>query len=135
MTASERAPLISRRQWPLGAEALRDNGVLALRDGSSRARFGCKGREAPSWLGSRGFRVPDAANSATVDERGILVARLATSEFLIEALGAPDDDAVAEVTRELVSSPPPPGVYPVLRQDVVIELSGTGLNSLLRQIC
>jgi sarcosine oxidase subunit gamma len=64
----------------------------------------------------------------------VLVARLATSEFLIEAV----DTACAAVETswtQLRGASPPAGVYPVMRQDLAIGLDGPALNALLRQIC
>ena len=69
-----------------------------------------------------------------MDDRGILVARLALSEFLIEAVDGGTDE-VAASAGQLMLSAPPGGVYPVLRQDLVMTLSGAALNALLRQIC
>ena len=72
-------------KFPLVVSA-REHATLRIDDLSARPRFGCKGPGAPSWLAANGYSVPEGANSAKVDARGILVARLATSEFLIEAI-------------------------------------------------
>ena len=72
-------------KFPLVVSA-REHATLRIDDLSARPRFGCKGPGAPSWLAANGYSVPDGTNSAKVDARGILVARLATSEFLIEAI-------------------------------------------------
>lgn len=64
----------------------REYAALRIDDLSARPRFGCKGPGAPAWLAANGYSVPDGANSARLDSRGVLVARLATSEFLIEAI-------------------------------------------------
>jgi sarcosine oxidase subunit gamma len=104
----------------------REQAALRFDDLSARPRFGCKGPGAPAWLAANGYIVPEAANSAQVDGRGVMVARLATSEFLIEAV---DGGA------ELGSSTRPLDVYPVARQDLVVGLHGPGLQTLLRQVC
>jgi sarcosine oxidase, subunit gamma len=122
------------RHWPLGGRAERDSGGVHFEDFSARARFGCKGPEAPAWLSRSGYQVPVQPNHAEVDGRGILVARLALSEFLIEAVDGGADE-VAATAGNLVRSAAPAGVYPVMRQDVVMGLSGAALNALLRQIC
>jgi len=122
------------RQWPLSSRATHAIGGLRFEDCCARARFGCKGPEAPAWLSRCGYTVPSQPNHAQIDGRGILVARLALSEFLIEAVDG-GAEAVATSVAELLSSANPTGVYPVVRQDVVIRLAGTALNSLLRQIC
>jgi sarcosine oxidase, subunit gamma len=99
-----------------------------------RPRFGCKGPGAQAWLVTEGYRVPAAANSVVIDGTGVLVARLATSEFLIEAVegGA---GRVASNQQQLTDPVCPADVYPVARQDLVIAVEGAAINTLLRQIC
>lgn len=123
-----------QRHWPLGGDARHEIGALRFEDCSARARFGCKGPEAPAWLARSGYQVPAQPNHAVLDGRGILVARLALSEFLIEAVDGGADEVAASAAN-LVLAAPPAGVYPFLRQDTVIGVSGAGLNALLRQIC
>jgi len=107
---------------------------LKFEDRSPRERFGCKGPGAEAWLATAGFAVPRAPNSAQVDASGVLVARLATAEFLIEAMeGGAERVAAARGQLEAVARPP--GVYPVARADLVIDISGAHLNPLLRQVC
>jgi sarcosine oxidase subunit gamma len=108
--------------------------TVRLEDFSSRRRFGLKGPAAEAWLNERGFDVPPGANSARIGRDGVLVARLATSEFLIEDIGAAGE-SVQGAWRALESAHSPAGVYPVLRQDFVAGISGSGLPALLRQIC
>jgi len=100
---------------------------------SGRERFGCKGPGAEAWLNVHGYRVPQGPNSAAVDASGVLVARLATAEFLVEAIDG--DSTCVETTRRQLEAARPPDVYPVSREDLVIEISGAATNSLLRQIC
>lgn len=107
---------------------------LTLQDCSGRARVGCKGPGAAGWLAAQGYRLPADPNSAALDASGALVARLASSEFLVENLG----DAIGRVaaTRaQLEQRTLPPDVYPVAREDFAIAVSGAGLNDLLRQTC
>ena len=127
-------------KFPLVVSA-REHAALRIDDLSARPRFGCKGPGAPSWLAANGYSVPEGANSAKVDARGILVARLATSEFLIEGING-GAQAVAASLHQLAGPTGPPGsparppeVYPVARQDLVVGLQGPGLHRLLRQIC
>ena len=148
-------------KFPLVVSA-REHAALRIDDLSARPRFGCKGPGAPSWLAANGYSVPEGTNSATVDAQGILVARLATSEFLIEAISG-GAQTVAASLQQLVwpmgpssfpigpsgspMAPPggptsPPGsaarpldVYPVARQDLAVGIQGPGLQRLLRQIC
>ena len=124
----------------------REQAALRIDDFSARLRFGCKGPGAPSWLAANGYSVPEGANSARVDSRGVLVARLATSEFLIEAVdggaeGVPAGDVTAAAApisaslHQLSWSARPLDIYPVARQDLVVGIQGPGLQTLLRQIC
>jgi sarcosine oxidase subunit gamma len=106
----------------------REQAALRIDDLSARPRFGCKGPGAPSWLAANGYSLPEGANSARVDSQGVLVARLATSEFLIEAVGGGAEGVLGSPARPL-------DVYPVARQDLVIGIQGPGLQTLLRQIC
>lgn len=132
---SAQLPLsVAPRHWPLGSRATHEMGDVRFEDFSARARFGCKGPAAPAWLSRCGFKVPAQANHAEVDGRGILVARLALSEFLIEAVDGGADEVTAHAA-DLLASTPPTGLYPVARQDTVIGITGSALNMLLRQIC
>jgi sarcosine oxidase subunit gamma len=110
---------------------------LQFEDGSSRLRCGAKGPGAENWLRTQGCSVPAALNSALLDGDGVLVARLASSEFLIEAMPAFALAAarVGALRRQLAQRVQPCDVYPVARQDRVVTISGTGLQALLRQIC
>lgn len=107
--------------------------AVSLTDLSWRRRFGVKGPGAPAWLEQLGFTVPAPPNSWAC-EGGALVGRLATSEFLVEAL-TPGSAAVAAAARQLTGDERPASVYPVARQDLVLRLHGPALNALLRQIC
>jgi sarcosine oxidase subunit gamma len=117
---------VSRGGAPVGE-------AVTLRDLSWRRRFGLKGPAAQAWLEARHFRVPAPANSWTITD-GVLIGRLATSEFLVEALGA-SQSRVSDAAAELGSAGRPPGVYPVARQDLVVSLRGDALPDLLRQVC
>jgi len=108
--------------------------VLRFDDLSLRPRFGCKGPGAEVWLANAGYRVPPEPNSAAIDADGVLVARLATSEFLVEALDAVPA-RVEPAQRQLTSAACPSSVYPVAREDLVIEIEGAATNTLLRQTC
>jgi sarcosine oxidase subunit alpha len=116
------------------------NALLWLEDLSPRERFGCKGPGAEAWLAAAGLTVPRAPNSAQVDASGVLVARLAAAEFLVEAVAAVaavegGAARVAAAREQLGSAVRPAEVYPVARADLVIGISGARLNLLLRQIC
>jgi sarcosine oxidase subunit gamma len=99
-------------------------------------RFGLKGPRAAEWLEGRGIALPAAPNQwalavpAAADGE-FLVARLGTGEFFLE------DCAGGGRLRGLESAldPPPPGVYPVLREDAAFSLSGPGSYDVLAQVC
>jgi sarcosine oxidase subunit gamma len=109
--------------------------VLRFEDLSLRARFGCKGPGAETWLAAAGYRVPPEPNSAAIDADGVLVARLATAEFLIEAADGGAAGRVESTLRRLTPPARPHDVYPVARQDLVIGIEGAATNALLRQTC
>jgi sarcosine oxidase, subunit gamma len=113
--------------------AVLNSAPLHFEDCSARPRCGCKGPGAESWLRTQGYRIPAAPNSAAI-EQGALVARLASSEFLIEALDAAND-RVGASRLHLQQRAQPRDVYAVVRQDRVTTISGAGLPALLRQIC
>ena len=108
--------------------------ALRFQDLSSRSRFGCKGPGAEAWLSAGGYCVPPIPNTAAVDSAGVLVARLATAEFLVEAADG-GGDHVSSAIRPLASAERPADVYPVARFDLVLGISGPGTDALLRQIC
>jgi sarcosine oxidase, subunit gamma len=134
MSGQQLPASVPPRYWPLGSGTTRESSGVRFEDCCARVRFGCKGPEAPAWLSRCGYTVPSQPNHAHVDGRGILVARLALSEFLIEAVDG-GAEAVATSVAELLWSATPTGVYPVVRQDLVLSLAGSALNTLLRQIC
>ena len=109
-------------------------GTLRFEDLSWRHRFGCKGPAAESWLSACGFKVPAAPNSAEIDSNGVLVARLATAEFLVEAVDS-GEDRVCGAAQRLESAERARDVYPVPRSDLVLGITGTAIDALLRQIC
>jgi hypothetical protein len=102
---------------------------------SSRLRIGCKGPAAERWLSEQGIGVPAGANRFSLDARGLLSARLATSEFLFEAMLDEAGATLAPAKRALELAEMPSGVYPVLRQDFVIELRGPEAHDLFAQTC
>ena len=122
------------RSRALPVAQLDDGAVLKFEDLSLRPRFGCKGPGAEVWLATAGYRVPREPNSAAVDADGVLVARLATAEFLIEAADG-GAGRVESTVRQLTSAARPPNVYSVARQDLVIGIEGAATNALLRQTC
>lgn len=106
-----------------------------LREVSARPRFGCKGPAAEVWLHELGLAVPQAPNSWSCERGDVLVARLATSEYLVESL-APDHARIREIAASLLDpGRRRSGLVPVLRQDLVFELAGARANDLLLETC
>lgn len=101
--------------------------AVVITDLSTQPRFGCKGPRSAEWLASQGLPLPAAANTALELPEGGRILRLGLSEFLVE-------DSAARV-QQLADSPRQPGVYPVLRQDLCLQLRGKKLPQLLRQTC
>jgi hypothetical protein len=108
---------------------------VTLTNASTRTRIGCKGPAAEGWLEQLGIPVPQGANRYSVDPRGLLSARLATSEFLFESTHSDAAAALAPAKHALELADMPSGVYPVLRQDFVIEISGRASHDLFAQTC
>ena len=105
---------------------------LTLSDRSLQtARWGCKGPAAPQWLAEQGLPVAPDYNRYRELPTGGLVARLGVTEFLIEA-----DAAMLGLLRDAaMPAGRVHGLYPVLRQDVALQLQGPALHTLLRQVC
>jgi sarcosine oxidase subunit gamma len=93
-------------------------------------RAGLKGPNAAAWLEREGIPVPGQPNTWLPLAGGGLVARLATSEFLVE------DGRHACAPRLRASlAHGTAGVYPVLRCDASLLLAGRGALDVLAQTC
>ena len=113
---------------PAAAPPVRRDVVLELVAG--RGRFGCKGPGAEAWLRDAGLEPPAGPNRFVADA-SLLIARLGYSEFFLEAAaGAPP---LARLAAGLEQAPP--GVYPVLREDWRLTLSGADVHEVLAQVC
>jgi hypothetical protein len=102
---------------------------------TGRERVGCKGPGAEAWLASQGIQVPAGANRFAIDAAGVFAARLATSEFLLESTDKSANAALAPVRKALERAEYPRGVYPVLRQDFVLEIVGAEAPDMFLQTC
>ena len=106
-------------------------------DTSGFGRLGLKGSAAADWLGQCQVPVPGRPNSWLSlepdggDSAGSLVARLGSTEFLIEA--DPDSSRLRGLAETLGNGHD--HVYPVLRQDRAIVLGGQGIEEVLAQVC
>ena len=109
--------------------------ALALEVREHRDRVGLKGPRAAEWLAANGAPLPAAPNTWAHSEQSLsdplLVARLGTSEFFLEDGAA--GTALQRISRSL--DEPPPGVYPVIREDWAFLLSGEGVHEALVQVC
>ena len=114
--------------------------LLAFDIVDKRVRVGLKGPRAADWLAAQGIALPTAPNSwihapsagsaPDGSTEGLLVARLGSAEFFLEnAAGG----ALEGVSSALAADPP--GVYPVLRDDWTLHLSGAGVHEVLAQVC
>jgi sarcosine oxidase subunit gamma len=114
--------------------------LLALEIVDQRVRLGLKGPRAADWLATQGIALPTAPNSWVCapsagsapdgGTEGLLVARLGSAEFFLEdAAGG----ALEGISPALAADPP--GVYPVLREDWTLHLSGAGAHQVLAQVC
>lgn len=117
------------------ASGLSAHAPVTLCDVSHRRRFGCKGPQAARWLTERGLAVAAQFNHFT-ERAGLLVARLAATEFFLECAGSTWAHAAgieAELAQRVADGGS--GVYPVLRADAAIELAGPRADELLAQTC
>lgn len=108
-----------------------------LRPATSERRFGVKGPHAAQLLSELGLLVPRRPNAwlplraADRDDSPNVVARLGNTEFFIEEQG--DAPGIAALEARLAA--PVDGAYPVLREDVALEIGGTDAADLLAQVC
>jgi len=111
-----------------GADLARGR-LLGLIDQSWRRRAGCKGPACASLLAECGLPMPDLPNSFVETAEGGLVCRLGRSEFLVE------NGSGESLLARLGSLEGLSGVYPVLRQDGSLLLTGSRIEDLLLQTC
>jgi sarcosine oxidase subunit gamma len=108
----------------------------ALEVREHRDRMGLKGPRAADWLAGNGIATPSAPNTWTHAVKpdiaaALLVARLGASEFFLE--DGTTGTALKQISRSL--DEPPPGVYPVIREDWAFLLGGAGVHEVLAQVC
>jgi sarcosine oxidase subunit gamma len=110
--------------------------ALTLEVRELRDRMGLKGPGAADWLAGNGIATPSAPNTWTDAEKpdiaaALLVARLGASEFFLE------DGATGTALKQISQclDEPPPGVYPVIREDWAFLLGGEGVHEVLAQVC
>ena len=124
-TAVESMPVVSA----FGLNDREISRIVGIGDASARRRTGFKGPGTAAWLQQQSVPVPGQPNRWEPLPEGGLVARLGRTEFLIE-------DARGDPTcGRLEALPIPPRVYPVLRQDAELVLTGSRAGDLLLQTC
>jgi sarcosine oxidase, subunit gamma len=104
---------------------------LQMVDLSEQTQFGIKGSGAADWLRARSIPIPEGANRWQHLATGGLIARLGLTEFLIA------DALDSQIALNLMADCqlPPARVYPVLRQDMAIAISGSKVPDLMLQTC
>jgi len=106
--------------------------TLALADASFLPRIVIKGPGATSFLQTLGIAIPEKILQVIPLERGGLIARTGGSEFFLESgfVGWP-----SQAVRDGLGSPSYKGVvYPVLRQDASLIISGSRAGELFRHV-
>jgi sarcosine oxidase subunit gamma len=110
--------------------------ALTLKVHEQRDRLGLKGPRAAQWLVAHRVVLPMAPNTWThsVETEGadeLLVARLGSAEFFLE------DGTAGTSLKRLAPAlqEPPPGVYPVPREDWAFHLGGERVHEVLAQVC
>jgi len=107
---------------------------LVLERRAAHDRCGLKGPRAAEWLTARGVELPTAPNTWVSTVRGreerLLVMRLGSGEFFLEA--GEGEGAVRDIASAIEANR---GVYPVLREDLALALSGEASLEVLGQVC
>jgi len=124
-TSIESMPVVAA----YGADDRQISQVVGIGDASPLRRTGFKGPGAAKWVQQLSIPVPAQPNQWSALPTGGLVARLGRTEFLIEDARGGGDCA------RLDTAPLAAGVYPVLRQDAALVLTGRRADELLLQTC
>lgn len=116
---------------PLAVEGEEHHREIALADLSCVLRCGLKGSGAAACLAELELPVPKEANTWMPLPDNGLIGRLGTSEFFVE------DGLRTETVRPLWDrlQMDIPDVYPVMRQDTELVLTGILANDLLNEVC
>ncbi|MFN0017430.1 MAG: hypothetical protein ACKVP0_04165 [Pirellulaceae bacterium] len=112
--------------------------TLAIADASFLPRIVLKGPQAAEYLRSLGISIPESILKVAPLKNGDLIARTGLSEFFLESgpVGwdsspvLPTDGTGVPSYESIVG----PGVYPVLRQDASLIISGSRAGELFRHV-
>lgn len=96
--------------------------------------FGLKGAGSVEWLTSQAVAVPALPNSYGAFGQQGVIARLAYTEFYFDDMSNQSIQALQTAVGKGVQMASG-GVYPVCRDDVVLQLSGSLAHALLAQVC
>ena len=117
---------------------------LALADASFLPRIVLKGPQAAALLQSRNIPIPESILKVAPLENGGLIARTGGSEFFLEdgiggnIVASLDVRRPSQAVSDGLGSPSynlgSPGVYPVLRQDASLIISGSRAGELFRHV-
>ncbi len=106
--------------------------ILALADASFLPRIVLKGPGAAAYLQSLGIPIPEGLLKVAPLKNGGLIARTGGSEFFLESgpVGWPSQAAADGLRSPSYKE----GVYPVLRQDASLVISGSRAGEMFRHI-
>ena len=107
-----------------------------LCDLSLLPRTGMKGRGAPLWISSVLDAVPEKPNTAVIDQKGTVIARLSNEEFLV--VGSPDFDSslVTGIDEKLVvGSAVNTYRLPQADSHCLLSLSGQHSDAAMAKLC
>ena len=106
--------------------------TLALADASFLPRIVIKGPQAAAFLQNLGIPIPESILKVAPLEGGGLIARTGGSEFFLESGTV---GWASQAVRDGLGSPSyKDGVYPVLRQDASLVISGSRAGDLFRHV-
>ena len=108
--------------------------TLALADASFLPRIVLKGPGTAAYLQSLGFPIPDTILKVAPLENGGLIARTGGSEFFLESGPVGWDSSPVRLVDGTEVPSYGPGIYPVLRQDASLIISGSRAGELFRHV-
>lgn len=112
--------------------------TLAIADASFLPRIVLKGPEAAAFLQSLSLPIPDRILKVAPLANGGIIARTGGSEYFLESGSVGWDSSPVQPTDRTgvpsYESIVGPGVYPVLRQDASLIISGSRAGELFRHV-
>lgn len=107
------------------------DGRISIQDYTSKQRWGYRGENAATMLGSEGWRLPAKPNHLTTTAEGILVMALSHREFWLL------DPAAKSPTDRLLTTEFSNGVYPLFCQNshAWLVISGDQKGEMMAKLC